>query len=1067
MKWLDEDLANRSIDDLLAMYEKHNYKGFEKYADQVRMVWDSTGGGKADKSTVFAGGFNRPQDGLAAGVLARNGQVYFACVPDLYVLKDTNGDGKADEKKALFTGFGPTVQFLGHDLHGLRMGPDGKLYFSMGDRGFNVTTKEGKKLQYPNTGAVLRCDPDGSNLEVVHMGLRNPQELAFDDYGNLFTYDNNSDSGDRARWVYVVEGGDSGWRGGFQYGTLYHTPGVPQGNRGPWNVEKLWIPQHEGQPAYVVPPLLNFGNGPAGITHYPGIGLNDKYRDHFFACDFTSSAGSSKIWALAVKPKGAGFDVSKGPEPFVQGMVPTDCEFGPDGAFYWSDWVGGWAPQNRGRIFRVTDPEAMKNPQVKEAQELLADGFAKKSNEELAKLLAFPHQQVRMEAQFELASRKPAEAVKAFEGVLNDSKSQLARLHAVWGLGMVVQKGRLAMMSEEAVHVIFAQINDKDVEVKRAAVEQLGSVGWHRGGMEAPSASEVQGTLVKLFADANDRVKAAAAVAYGKIGLPLNVAVTPGSELAFYAPLFGLLKANNDKDPYLRHATVMGLYHAARTPADLVNVLNAAKKQAKDKYDVPAVRMGVLLALRKHKSDQCAAFLTDTDARVVAEAARAVYDVRIGGAMPALAALAEKPGQPDAIAFRALAANYQLGTPEAAARVANFAAKQGEPDYTRAFALKLLGQWTNPSRRDPITGLTLDLPPRDAKIATEALLKAGPGIFAGSDVVRKEAAQTVAKLNAKEFGSALAAQVKDAKNPVSVRAEALVALDALKDPQAKELAAYALSSNEPKLRAAGRAVQARLDPAAVLAALPALLSDEKVSLAEKQGAFDILAHAKESEPADKLLDNWLDRLKAGRVPAALALDILDAAESRAKTPKLKLHAPLKKKVDEYRAAQAKAAGAPNGDKLAAYSDELEGGDAERGRSVFLTNSAVYCQRCHKLDGQGGDVGPALNGIAADKEKGRRYLLESVVLPNAKIAKGYDTVILLLADETTVSGVVKSEDKKQIKLVTAENKEVVVPVGDVLRRRTGPSAMPDDLYKKLTRRELRDLVEFLSGLKEKK
>jgi quinoprotein glucose dehydrogenase len=226
MYWLDEDLANRSIDDLLAMYKKHKFTGFEDYADQLRTVWDSTGEGKADKSAVFSGGYNRPQDGLAAGVLARKGNVYFTCIPDLYLLKDTNGDNKADEKKSLFTGFGPTAQFLGHDLHGLRMGPDGKLYFSIGDRGFNVMTKEKTELKFPNTGAVLRCDPDGKNLEVVHSGLRNPQEIAFDDYGNLFTYDNNSDSGDRARWVQIVEGGDSGWRGGFQYGTLYHTPGV-------------------------------------------------------------------------------------------------------------------------------------------------------------------------------------------------------------------------------------------------------------------------------------------------------------------------------------------------------------------------------------------------------------------------------------------------------------------------------------------------------------------------------------------------------------------------------------------------------------------------------------------------------------------------------------------------------------------------------------------------------------------------------------------------------------------------------------------------------------------------
>ena len=1058
--WLDEDLANRSIDDLLAMYKKHKYQGFEKYQDQLRLVWDSTGGGKADKSEVFSDGYNRPQDGLAAGVLARKGSVYFTCIPDLYLLKDTDGDNKADEKKSLFTGFGPTVQYLGHDLHGLRMGPDGKLYFSVGDRGFNVTTKEGKRLEYPNTGAVLRCDPDGSNLEVVHYGLRNPQELAFDDHGNLFTYDNNSDSGDRARWVYIMEGGDGGWRGGFQYETLYHTPAVAQGNRGPWNTEQLWVPHHEGQPAYIVPPLLNFGNGPAGITHYPGVGLNDKYKDHFFACDFTSNNGSSVIWSLSVKPKGAGFEVVQ-PEAFVRGMVPTDCDFGPDGAFYWSDWTGGWSPPNKGRIFRVTDPEAMKNPKVAEAQKLLAEGFEKKSVEELTKLLAFPHQQVRMEAQFEIASRKPEDATKAFEGVLKDSKDRLARLHAVWGLGMVARRDRAAVNP-----LISVLADEKDVEVKRAAVEQMGAALHYKGGPKAGTpagslAPQVQPIVRKLLNDPDDRVKAAAAIAYGKIGMV-------GFGGTFCHPFFDLLKANNDKDPYLRQAAVMGLVYATQPRSDIWDVWKTIQINTteKAKYDVPAVRMGFVLALRKQKSEKVAEFLADSEPKIVAEAARAVYDQRLGGgAMESLAKLAEKSRQPDAVSFRALAANYMIGTPEAANRVASFAARPSEADSVRAFALKLLGNWTKPPRRDPITGLTLDLPPRDAKVAAYALTKAGAGIFAGADVVRKEAAQTVAKLNAKEFGPAMAALVKDEKSPVGTRAEALLAVEALKDSGAKELANYALKSGEPRLRAAGRSVLAKLEPAAVLKELPALLNDEKTSLAEKQGAFAILAEQRASEEADKLLAEWLDRVNAGKVSPALVLDVLDAAETRMNTRKLKLFAPLKQKVEAYRAAQTKLAADPKGDKLAPFLASLEGGDIERGRAVFLNNSAVYCQRCHKLDGQGGEVGPLLNGIAADREKDRRYLLESVVAPNAKIAKGYDTVILLLVDDTTVSGVVKSEDKKQIKLVTAENKEIVVPVADVVRRRTGPSAMPDDLHKKLSGRELRDLVEFLSNLKE--
>ena len=279
---------------------------------------------------------------------------------------------------------------------------------------------------------------------------------------------------------------------------------------------------------------------------------------------------------------------------------------------------------------------------------MLAEGFEKKSAEELAALLEFPHQQVRQEAQFEMASRMAVgESIATFAGVAKKSKNQLARLHAVWGLGMLARKHPGNAWGE-----LLTFATDVDIEVKRAAVEQLGRSVSPSVNQVPPTSSTIQDTLAKLFTDPNDRVKAAAAVAYGKIGQPVIVATTPASELAYYAPLFDMLKANNDKDPYLRHAAVMGLAYSARNPADLWNVWLVAKQQAKEKYDVPAVRMGVLLALRKQNSDKLAAFLNDGDPRIVAEAARAVYDARMGVvAVSALAKLADKPGEPDAIRF--------------------------------------------------------------------------------------------------------------------------------------------------------------------------------------------------------------------------------------------------------------------------------------------------------------------------------------------------------------------------------------------------------------------------------
>jgi quinoprotein glucose dehydrogenase len=528
-----------------------------------------------------------------------------------------------------------------------------------------------------------------------------------------------------------------------------------------------------------------------------------------------------------------------------------------------------------------------------------------------------------------------------------------------------------------------------------------------------------------------------------------------------FGPFFAVLKANNDADPYIRHAVV----HALEMYQSDWSSVYSAWKDSRDQYDTPAVRLGLVLVLRRHKNEHVAEFLRDIDPKVAVEAARAIHDERIAGAMPKLAEMADFPRQPDAIAYRALSANFKLATPDAAARIARFAARSTEPDHTRVFALKLLADWETPPRRDHITGLTTDEPPgtrlpqRPAQQATDALRPVLAGIFAGSDAVRGEATKVTAKLGITEVAPVLVGLVKDDKAPISTRVDALLALAALKDRAAGELTEFALQSSEPKLRAAGLSVKAKADPDATLKLLPALLKNEIVSVVEKQAAFVVLAGFAQSDDADKLLDEWLDAALANKAAPELLLDILDAAEVRTKA-KFRVQASLKTKFEQFRSSQVKSA-----DKLAPWSDSLAGGDTDKGRDIVLNNGAVYCQRCHKLDNQGGDVGPPLNGIAAEKGKDRRYLLESIVLPSAQIAKGYETAVLVLTDGRTVSGIVKEETKKQIRLVTPENQELVIAVADIEARRTGPSAMPDDLHKKLSRRELRDVVEFLASLKE--
>ncbi|MGB3967464.1 MAG: PVC-type heme-binding CxxCH protein, partial [Planctomycetota bacterium] len=456
MQWKDDDLACLTVADRVAKYGKHIAKDIPKYAaysERIRMLFDSDRNGTLDRSTVFADGFSDLADGIASGVLPVGNDVWFTNIPKLWRLRDRDGDGVADERSAVHDGFGVHTSLIGHDLHGLIVGPDRRLYFSIGDRGFHVQQGE-RTLAYPHEGAVLRCELDGSALEVVHRGLRNPQELAFDAHGDLFTGDNNSDGGDRARLVQIVPGADSGWRIGFQW----------LSDRGAWNRERMWHPRNVGQPAGILPPIANFADGPSGLAFDPGIGLPARFRGCFFLCDFRGGASNSGVHAIRLQRLGAGFEVAS-TERAIWQVLATDVDFGPDGAMYVLDWVSGWNKTGKGRIYRVRPPEAANDLAARATAQLLASDLAGRGVPALQGLLAHADRRVRQQAQFALVDLSATDALLA---TAKAPEAPLARVHALFGLGIL---GRA-----DAKHLagVDELLGDGDADVRATAARVLG-----------------------------------------------------------------------------------------------------------------------------------------------------------------------------------------------------------------------------------------------------------------------------------------------------------------------------------------------------------------------------------------------------------------------------------------------------------------------------------------------------------------------------------------------------------------------------------------------------------------
>lgn len=434
--------------------------------DKIIVLEDTTGNGKADKSTVFADGLLIP-----TGVLPGDGGVYVAQSTDLLFLKDNDSDLKADEKIRLLSGFG--TEDTHHNLHTLLWGPDGRLHMNQAvytrtdtETPFGVVRLKG--------GGGFRLDPRNLRLEVTFRGLWNSWGHQFDEFGNSFLTDG----------------------AGFN-GIAYSFPGATF----------LGTPKARKQLDLISP-----GRWPKFCSEeiIYGDTFPPQWQGSLITCDFRAN----RVTRFDIVEQGAGFATEQRDDLLRTSSAsfrPIDVKQGPDGALYIADWsnpiinhgeVDFRDPRRdrwHGRIWRLTWDGAKPKKKV---------DLTKQTIDQLLENLLSDDRYTRDKSRRVLIDRSK-ETLKQLPSWIAAQSDETALLQGLW------LSQSLNQPNQELLERVLSA---KNPSVRSAAVRVLNDWSAVRKGSTSPIAeADALKVFKRLAQDESPRVRLEAVRGLGRL----------------------------------------------------------------------------------------------------------------------------------------------------------------------------------------------------------------------------------------------------------------------------------------------------------------------------------------------------------------------------------------------------------------------------------------------------------------------------------------------------------------------------------------------------------------------